>query len=161
MQKCDAGLARTSHRAYSRQNLKSALLARRWVNVEKMEGLDITLRVDRYGPIQNPPRTLDQPMRKSADQAFAGPRAQCVGKSRLLGVDRTASAFDLFLDLCNFFFRSAFLESRWAAFDHLLGFHKRSASDRFDNLDHVQLLVAKASEDNIPLCLALFPPLLQ
>ena len=74
-----------------------------------------------------------------------GKQSSTVQKLGLLELDATASSFNIGFDLVALFFGSSFLKSCWAAFDHLLGFHQRSARDGLNDLNHVQLLIAEAS----------------
>src|SRR5690606_40937147 len=85
----------------------------------------------------------------------ASPPARRAGRrrahARLLDVDLAAGRLDLLLDLRGLVLRHAFLDRLRRALDEVLGLLEAEARDRADLLDHLDLLVAGAEEDDVEL----------
>src|SRR5919198_2228352 len=67
----------------------------------------------------------------------------------LLELDRGACLFELGLDLVGLFLRRALLDGVRRAVDEVLGLLQTEAGDRTDDLDHLDLLVARVREHDV------------
>src|SRR3954471_3151268 len=67
----------------------------------------------------------------------------------LLELDRGAGLFELRLDLVGLFLVHAFLDRLRSRVDEILGLLEAEAGDRADDLDHLDLLGARAREDDV------------